>query len=168
MELFCVMRWIKYRLVTGISTVLNGSEKAVSSNQKTVHILRYQEAVWTQILRNGEVENFFENFSTEPYREAGWAPSLDISETETEFVVKADVPGVDPKELDISYEDDVLTIKGEKKEEHEEKKDNYHRIERSYGSFSRAIKLPPSADADRIEAASKNGVLTLTIPKREE
>ena len=113
-------------------------------------------------------ESFMKNFDIEPYREGGWAPSLDISETDTEYVVKADVPGVDPKELDISVEDSVLTISGEKKEEHEEKKENYHRIERSYGSFSRAIKLPPSADADSIKAASKDGVLTLTIPKREE
>ncbi|MHC4661353.1 MAG: Hsp20/alpha crystallin family protein [Planctomycetota bacterium] len=113
-------------------------------------------------------DNFFENFGLEPSREAGWSPRLDISETETEFVVKADVPGVDPKELDISLEDDILTVSGEKKEEHEEKEENYHRIERSYGSFSRSIKLPSNVDSSKIEAGSKDGVLKLVIPKVEE
>jgi HSP20 family protein len=97
-----------------------------------------------------------------------WAPAVDIFETENELVVKADLPDVNPQDLDIRVENNVLTIRGERKFENEVNEDNYLRIERSYGSFSRSFSLASSVNADAINADYQNGVLTLSIPKREE
>jgi HSP20 family protein len=97
-----------------------------------------------------------------------WAPRVDVEETDKEILVKADLPGVDPKAVEISVENGVLTVRGEKKEEKEERKKNYHRIERFAGSFYRAIPLPPGADAERVTASSSNGVVTVSIPKKPE
>lgn len=95
-----------------------------------------------------------------------WAPRVDVEETDKEIVVKADLPGVDPKAIEISVENGILTVRGEKKEEKEEKNKNYHRVERFAGSFSRAIALPPGADAEKVSATSTNGVVTITVPKK--
>ncbi len=100
--------------------------------------------------------------------EGTWLPSVDVSETTDKIMVKAEVPGMDAKDIDISISGDVLTIKGEKKTEREEKEENYHLVERSYGSFSRSLRLPVAVDADKIEATYKQGVLTITCPKKEE
>ena len=97
-----------------------------------------------------------------------WAPAVDIYETEHELVVKADLPEVDPKELDIRVENNLLTIRGERKFEQKVNEDNYLRVERAYGSFSRSFSLANTVNADAIKADYQNGVLTLTIPKREE
>ena len=97
-----------------------------------------------------------------------WAPAVDIYETEHELVVKADLPEVDPKELDIRVENNLLTIRGERKFEKKVNEDNYLRVERAYGSFSRSFSLANTVNADAIQADYQNGVLTLTIPKREE
>ena len=97
-----------------------------------------------------------------------WAPAVDIYETEHELVVKADVPEVDPKDLDIRVENNVLTIRGERKFEKKVDEDNYLRVERAYGSFSRSFSLANTVNTDAIKADYHNGVLTLTIPKREE
>ena len=85
-----------------------------------------------------------------------------------QIVVKAEVPGIDAKDINISVTGDVLTIKGEKKSEREEKEENYHLVERSYGSFSRSLVLPAAVDLDKIEAKYDKGVLTVTCPKKEE
>jgi len=98
---------------------------------------------------------------------ANWAPSVDISEDEKAFTLLADIPGVDPKDIDISMEKGVLTIKGERKSENIEETQNYRRVERQSGQFYRRFTLPDSADADKIEARSEHGVLTITIPKQE-
>jgi len=97
-----------------------------------------------------------------------WAPAVDIYETEHELVVKADLPEVDPKDLDIRVENNVLTIRGERKFEKKVDEDNYLRVERAYGSFSRSFSLANTVNADAIKADYQNGVLTLSIPKREE
>jgi len=97
-----------------------------------------------------------------------WMPSLDLSETKNEFVVKAEVPGMTPKDIDISLSEGILTIRGEKKQEKEEKEENYHFVERSYGSFSRSIRLPGEVHSDKIKAAYKDGILRVTLPKTEE
>lgn len=97
-----------------------------------------------------------------------WAPAVDIYEGEHELVVKADLPDVKPEELDIRVENNILTIRGERKFEKTVSEDNYLRIERSYGSFSRSFSLSNSVNTDAIKADYRNGVLTLTIPKREE
>ena len=100
--------------------------------------------------------------------EGEWAPSIDVAETEEEIVVTAELPGIKQEEVDITIADDVLTLKGEKKEEKEVKKKNYHRIERSYGSFQRSVGLPVGVQADKAKATYKNGVLSITVPKAEE
>ncbi|MFW6123249.1 MAG: Hsp20/alpha crystallin family protein [Thermodesulfobacteriota bacterium] len=103
----------------------------------------------------------------QPLEEA-WLPAVDVSESEDKITVKAEIPGLEAKDIDISMSGDTLTIKGEKKSEKEEKEENYHVVERSYGSFRRAMKLPALVDADQVEATYKNGVLTVVLPKKEE
>ncbi len=97
-----------------------------------------------------------------------WAPSVDIYETEHELVVKADLPEVDPKDLDIRVENNILTIRGERKFEKKVSEENYLRVERAYGSFARSFTLANTVNSDAIKADYQNGVLTLSIPKREE
>lgn len=92
-------------------------------------------------------------------------PTVDVSETDTEIKVMAELPGLDEKDIDVSLAHNILTISGEKKAEKEQKGENYHRIERSYGSFSRSVTLPGEVDANKVDAKFKNGVLTITLPK---
>jgi HSP20 family protein len=97
-----------------------------------------------------------------------WAPAVDIYETVRELVVKADLPEVDPKDLDIRVENNILTLRGERKFESKVSEDKYLRVERTYGSFSRSFSLANTVNPEAIKADYNNGVLTLTIPKREE
>jgi len=97
-----------------------------------------------------------------------WAPAVDIFETEHELVVKADLPDVDPKDLDIRVENNILTIRGERKFEKKVNEDQYLRVERAYGAFTRSFSLANTVNSEAIKADYQNGVLTLTIPKREE
>ena len=99
---------------------------------------------------------------------SAWAPAVDILENEHELVVKADLPDVKPEELDIRVENNILTIRGERKFEKKVDEKNYLRVERSYGSFSRSFSLANTVNSEAIKADYKDGVLTLTIPKREE
>ena len=121
-----------------------------------------------------EVNRLFDNFFTGlPERRRGllegeWAPSIDVAETDNEVVVTAELPGVKQDDVDITITDDVLTLKGEKKEEKEVKEKNYHRIERSYGSFQRSVSLPAGVQADKAKATYKDGVLHITVPTAEE
>ncbi len=96
---------------------------------------------------------------------ASFTPRVDMEEDEKEIRVTAELPGMDTKDIDISIHRDVLTLRGEKSSEHEEKKGRYHRIERSYGSFERQIPLGVAVNADKVAAEYKNGVLTITLPK---
>jgi len=100
--------------------------------------------------------------------EESWLPAVDVSETGEKITVTAEIPGMEAKDIDISIVGDTLVIKGEKKSEKEEKEENYHMVERSYGSFSRSMKLPAAVDADKVDATYKNGVLTVVLPKKEE
>ena len=114
-------------------------------------------------------DSFFEERPTRKVGGEGeWFPSLDIAETKGELVVRAELPGTDPKEIDISLSEGILTIKGEKKQEKEEKEEGYHLVERSYGSFTRSIRLPKDVQSDKINASFKNGVLKVVLPKSEE
>jgi len=97
-----------------------------------------------------------------------WAPAVDIFENEHELVVKADLPDMDPKALDIRVENNLLTIRGERKFEKKTNEGDYLRVERSYGSFARSFSLANTVNSEAIKAAYENGVLTLTLPKREE
>jgi HSP20 family protein len=97
-----------------------------------------------------------------------WAPAVDIKEEQDRYLLRADVPGVDSKDIEITMENGVLTIKGERKHEDKEEREGYKRVERVYGAFFRRFTLPDTADADKVSASSKNGVLEVTIPKQEK
>ncbi|MBZ5607881.1 MAG: Hsp20/alpha crystallin family protein [Acidobacteriia bacterium] len=96
-----------------------------------------------------------------------WAPAVDILETENELVLKADIPGVEMKDVDIQIENGTLTLKGERKFERDEKNKGFHRMERSYGSFVRYFTLPETVDTEHVHAEYNGGVLTVTLPKKE-
>ncbi|MFZ0640912.1 MAG: Hsp20/alpha crystallin family protein [Candidatus Acidiferrales bacterium] len=97
-----------------------------------------------------------------------WAPSVDVYETENELVIKADLPAVSEKDIDLRVENNMLTIRGERKFEQNVKEENYLRVERSYGSFSRSFSLPNTVDTQAIKAEYTDGVLNVTLPKRAE
>ncbi len=96
-----------------------------------------------------------------------WAPAVDIYETGDSLAVEAELPGIDPKEIEVTVDDGVLTIKGERKHEKEVEEENYYRVERAYGFFQRSIKLPAEVDADKVKASFDAGVLKVTVPKVE-
>jgi HSP20 family protein len=96
-----------------------------------------------------------------------WSPAVDVYETENELVLKADLPDVDPKNVEVQFENGTLTLKGNRKFEEEKNSKGYHRIERSYGSFVRAFSLPETVDPEKVKADFKNGVLTVTMQKKE-
>jgi len=112
-------------------------------------------------------EDAFTRFFNEPHSNRPWSPAVDIFESENELVLKADVPDVDLKDIDVRVENQTLTIAGERKFEKNEKTKGYHRIERSYGNFTRSFAVPNSFDTESINAAYSNGVLTVTLPKKE-
>ncbi|HEV8699861.1 MAG TPA: Hsp20/alpha crystallin family protein [Candidatus Polarisedimenticolia bacterium] len=97
-----------------------------------------------------------------------WAPAVDIYERDGNIVLKAELAGLDPKDVDIRVENNVLTVRGERKFENEVKRENFHRVERSYGTFTRSFTLPNAVDTERIKADFKDGVLQVTLPTREE
>jgi HSP20 family protein len=133
-----------------------------------------------------EIDRLFENFhktswvspfgrasfEIEPFwrREIGWGavPAVDIVEKDKAYEISAELPGLDEKDIEVKFADGLLTIKGEKQEEKEEKTKDYYLSERRYGSFQRSIRLPEGTDGDKIEAALKKGVLTVTVPKAPE
>jgi len=137
-------------------------------------ILRWQPFCDLMATERGFDRLFRDAFSSVlPVREGelptrAWAPAVDICENENNIVLKAELPGVDPKDVEVRVEDNTLYLKGERKFEKDTKEENYHRIERSYGSFARSFALPNSIDAEKVAAEYKDGLLTLTLPKREE
>ncbi len=96
-----------------------------------------------------------------------WVPAFDISENDKEYVVTAELPGIDIKDVDITISEGILSVKGDKKHETEEKGEDYHRIERRYGSFHRSFRVPGKVDADKVDASYKDGVLKVLLPKTE-
>jgi HSP20 family protein len=124
-----------------------------------------------------EMNRLFDQFFSDTFpfpaqlvarQSADFLPRLDISETETEFKVSAELPGMDEKDIQIRLEKDVLMLSGEKKSEVEEKEKTYHRVERSYGAFERVIPFNTQLDEEKVSASFKNGVLTVTLPKAKE
>lgn len=118
-----------------------------------------------------EFNDMFDRFwsgALEPLQLGRWTPAVDVSETDDAVMVQAEVPGMDPSEIDVSLEGNVLTIKGEKKDEREEKGENFHRVERQYGTFIRSVQLPTEVVAEKVSASFRNGVLEVRLPKSED
>lgn len=141
----------------------------VPFGKKSVSVRREEESPFAILRRNIDsvFDNFFRGFEMEPLegRFGAFSPKVDVTENDKEIKVSAELPGMDEKDIDISLNKDTLTIRGEKKEEKEQKGKDYYRVERSYGSFSRTIPLPVEVETDKIEAQLKKGVLTVTLPK---
>ena len=116
---------------------------------------------------DGELRQVFNQFFADDSGN-GWAPRVDVREEESRYVILADVPGVNPADIEISMDKGVLTIKGERKSENTAENGKLTRVERRYGSFQRSFALPDSADADAITATGKNGVLEVAIPKKAQ
>jgi HSP20 family protein len=116
------------------------------------------------------VDRLFDNASSDGEwpQSVVWGLAVDVVENKDDFIVKASIPGINPNDLDVSYVDDTLTIKGEIKSDNEAKENQYHLHERRYGSFARSITLPVKIKGDSIQASYENGVLTLRLPKAEE
>ena len=122
------------------------------------------------VLERGFFDRFFEGWDYPALldEERTWVPAFDISENEKEYILTAELPGVDAKDLDITLSEGILTVKGEKKQEKEDNGENYHRIERTYGSFQRSFHLPEKVQTDKVDAAYKDGILKLTLKKDEK
>ena len=116
-----------------------------------------------------EIDTLFDRFVERPLGviTGQVIPPMDISETDTEIVVKTDLPGMAQEDIDISIAGDILTVKGQKKQETEDAGKTFHTVERSYGSFSRSVRLPAAVIADQVEASYKQGVLKIVLPKKE-
>jgi HSP20 family protein len=123
-----------------------------------------------------EMDRLFESFFREPFgalqsawrERAGWMPAIDVSETESEVTIRAELPGIDPKDLDVSVVGNQLTLSGEKRESTEQKEKGYYQSETRYGAFRRTVPLPPGVDPSQVEAKYEHGVLTLQIKKSPE
>ncbi len=118
---------------------------------------------------------FFDTDLLAPFQDDGegltrstWYPAVDIAEEDDAFIVTAELPGLKKKDIHVSYQDGMLTLEGERKRESKIKEENYHRVERSYGKFSRNFQLPSGVQADKIDAKFSDGILTITVPKAEE
>ena len=125
---------------------------------------------WTRMTGTTEMDRllnrFLEGQSEEKYPAgAEWAPSMDISETKDSLIAKLEVPGMDPNDMQISLQENLLTIKGDKRQEQKEQEEHYHRVERTYGMFVRSVRLPVTVDGSKVVASYKNGLLTVTLPK---
>jgi len=132
-----------------------------------------QELIRYSPLRNlvswhKEFDDLFSDFFGARTDNGAWAPAVDIEEQEDGYTVTADVPGLAQKDVKVTLQDNVLTLHGERKAETSEKKRGTHRIERTYGAFSRSFALPSAVDAEKVKAEYKDGVVTVTIPKQEE
>ena len=113
--------------------------------------------------------NFFDNAGlNDDLHTADWVPSVDIKETKDAYILNADIPGVDPADIEIQTEDGLLTLKGKRESEKKEENDGFTRVERRFGQFYRRFKLPDSTDSENIQAKSKHGVLEIQIPKLDK
>ena len=126
-------------------------------------LLNLQERM-NQVMKN----DFFRDGDANDMSMTSWSPATDIYETKDEFVFKLEVPGMTKDDIQIEFNKDTLVIKGERKEEKEVKEDDYHRIERRCGTFTRSFNLPKNIDEKKIDASMKDGVLELRLPKAEE
>lgn len=116
----------------------------------------------------GRMGNFLGKDWEKAMSTTAWNPSVDIFENDNDVVIKAELPGMDPKEIDVRLENNVLMLKGERHFEKETKEENYHRVEREYGTFSRAFSLPAAVKEDKVVAEYRDGILKIILPKKEE
>lgn len=152
--------------ITDLVPWRRGEKKIQVRREMTDPFYTFQERM------NEMFDRFFNEFSLAPFGTWGnggdFQPRVDISETDTEIKVSAELPGLDENDIEISLSHNELTISGEKKEEKEDKGEHYYRMERSYGSFRRSLRLPCDVEQDKVEARFKNGLLTITLPKTPE
>jgi HSP20 family protein len=125
-------------------------------------------ARWDPFRDMKAVEEEFDRLAGRAFARNAWVPALDVRETEDRFEVTLDLPGLDPEAVGVTFEDGSLTITGKRDLSNEEKGETWHRIERSYGTFARSIRLPQTADPERIDATFDKGVLTVSVPKVEQ
>ena len=123
---------------------------------------------WDPFRELRSVEEEFDRMVGQRLARTAWVPPLDVGETEANFAVTVDLPGLEPDQVEVTFEDGLLTIRGQREFTKEVDEEQYHRIERSCGSFARSVRLPRTADAEKIEASFDKGVLTVEVPKREE
>jgi HSP20 family protein len=140
-----IVRWEPFRDLAGLQERMNRL---------------FEESVRTRGAASGQEEDWALGGS--------WAPPVDIFEQDGNIVLKAEIPGIEPKDVELRVENNVLTIKGERKLENEVKRESYHRVERAYGVFTRQFTLPTTVDAENIKAEYKDGMLKVSLPKREE
>jgi HSP20 family protein len=147
-----------------------GQRHLKDKEEKAMEIMKWEPFRELSSLRQ-EMNRLFDSFfdrERPAFKERQWVPAIDVSETPEEIKVKAELPGIDEKDISLSLSGNNLMIKGERKEEKEEKDKHFHRIERAYGAFQRVISLPVSIEADKIKAEYKKGVLEIHLPKKAE
>ena len=115
-----------------------------------------------------DIENWLSAANGQLENATPWSPSVDVIEREDDYLLKADLPGVDRKDIEIVFEEGALTLKGERSDNAESDHDGYKRVERSYGAFHRSFRMPENIDADNITAKSEHGVLEVRVPKQEK
>ena len=115
-----------------------------------------------------EMDRLFDRFWEGNETQGTWEPKLDVSETKEAFYIKAEIPGIDPKDIQVNLENGILVLRGEKKQEVERKEERYYRSERMYGTFVRSLRLPTPVDGIKVNASFKNGLLTILLPKAAE
>ncbi len=137
-------------------------------------LIRWNSARGTELWNvQREINRLFDGFlqggtKDEDFGLSLWTPAVDIAEQDNDYVVKVELPGMSKDDVKITLESNILTIRGEKKQEKDLKEENYHRIERSYGSFQRSFTLPTTVKSDKIDASYRDGILSITLPKMEE
>jgi HSP20 family protein len=128
----------------------------------------FQELMGIQDRMNQLFRSSFSGYGDESIASGAWAPAVDIYETPQAIEMTFEIPGVDQKDIKVNFENNLLTVSGERRLEHDDRREGYHRVERSYGTFHRSFTLPPTIDPNRINAVFENGLLRLTLPKRPE
>jgi len=151
---------------------LSGTQQGILGGERLMTIVRYDPFRDLRTLQE-EVNRLFSTNLTRAFGDEGigrgaWAPSVDIYENKDQIVLEAELPGMKQEDFDLSIENNVITLRGERKFEKTDETDNYHRVERSYGAFTRSFTLPQTVSAEGATAEYNNGVLRVTLPKKEE
>jgi HSP20 family protein len=141
---------------------------AIAHSQGHRNVLSHDPLKGLFDLQRRALSEFFQGYDSEGAAIGAWTPAVDVYEDENAFVIKLDLPEIKREDVKVTLDKNVLTISGERKLENEEKRERYHRVERSYGKFFRSFTLSPNANAEAVSAEFKDGVLRLVVPKKEE